>query len=220
MTVPLPSLPLSVRRVAALFVVAAVGAAGTPARAAEPASETCAMRLAEARFEVDELSELEQLAPVRRDAERDIYELVKPLWEANIAARLEYLEHRFDRDRFQIEVPRSRIERERGEAKLAVIETECLNDGKDATASRRRFEELSCQLVGKEREMAAVEVAYREDVVAVLAELRSRELVTEQRLIDARFQVESARAEERLRAKRHRTCSAALASRAGGAGGS
>jgi hypothetical protein len=185
-------------------------ALASAALAAEPASETCAVRLAEARFELDELREQELLAPVQLDAEQGIFDLVEPLWEANITARLTYLENRRDRDAAAVQVARSRIARQRGEQKLAVIERECLAQG-DAAEARREYETLSCRLVDRDREIAAIDRSYHADVVEILGELRGRELVTEQRVIRARYLLQTSEMELRLRGARQRECEKGLA---------
>lgn len=208
-----PPLASRAAGLAARLALAAALLAGVPgpARGGDPASETCATRVAEARFDLKDAREREQLAPVRRDADQAVFDLLEPLWQAGTTERLRYLAGKHARDRSRVLVDREAIARERAEAKLAVLEGECFERGRDASADRARYEELACDLVRKQAEVASVDRDYWEEVIESLEELRAQELITEQRLILARFELASAKIEERARHERARGCRAALA---------
>lgn len=185
-----------------------------PAVAGAPVDELCATAVAEARFDLKQLREQEELAPVQRDADQAVFDLLESLWETHSTERLRYLAGRHARDRSLALVDRAAIVRERQEAKLDVLEGECLEPGHDSAAARARYEELSCDLVHEDEEVASLDRDYWQEVIESLEELRSQELVPEQRLIDARYALASARIAQRARRRRGRECRAALAAAA------
>ena len=146
----------------AVWVVVAV-LAGTQETSAdeeptkEPRTRTCAIRVAEAEFDLATLQEAEELA------------------------------------------------RERGAALLEVLRTECFGESTSQEAVLR-FESLGCALIQADKELADVDLVYTQEVRTSIAELRSLEFATEQRLIQAEFEVNRAQKERDLRASRLRSC--------------
>ncbi len=187
---------------------------GGDARADEPANRTCAARVAEAEFDLEERREDEKLAPILSGANQAIFDLLEPLWEAKSTERLRYLKGKHDRDVAQLQVERARIETERAAAKLDVLRGECFDskdgnsqgggqgDGKGGESSLSEYDVLGCALVRKNKDIASVDLDYAREKHDAIAELRSREFATEQSLILAKYDVE--RAEAKLTARNAR----------------
>ena len=171
----------------------------------EPRTRTCAIRVAEAEFDLATLQEAEGLAPIQLQGDQAILDLLTPLWEARSTERLRFLAGKHARDRSRVLVKRAKLARERGTALLEVLRTECFGESASPEAVLR-FESLGCALIQADKELADVDLAYTQEVRTSIAELRSLEFATEQRLIQAEFEVNRAQKERDLRASRLRSC--------------
>jgi hypothetical protein len=194
---------LSACSAAAVIFVALVS---EPVLAEEAGSRTCALLLSEARFELEDSREAERLAPIILAADQAVLDLFEPLWEARLTERLNFLGAKHACDRSQLLVERARVATERAAAKVDVLAQECLSHDPGADAPLARFDVLGCELVGKDREIAALDVTFRREVLDSTAELRRRELATAQELVRAKFSLDRAESELRSRAKRLAEC--------------
>lgn len=181
------------------------------ALATEPATRTCAARVAEAEFELEDLREIERIAPMALEANQAVHDLLEPLWRSRSTERLRYLAGRHARDRSRVELDRAKVAARRGAAKLEVLQSECLSGG-DAESQDRaaealaRYVALACSLIGKNLAIAKVDRSYRQEVLDSVAELRSRELATAQELIQARYELKRSESQLSLRRARQRQC--------------
>jgi len=186
----------------AVFFVLLAG----PGVAEASSTRTCALLLSEARFELEDSREVERLAPIILAADQAVFNLFEPLWEAHLTERLQFLGAKHARDRSQLHAERAKIATRRATAKIDVLAQECLSHGPGADDPLVRFGALGCELVGKDKEIAALDVAYTREVLHSTAELRRRELATAQDLVRAKFSVERAESELRSRANRLAEC--------------
>ncbi len=169
-------------------------------------SRACPLLLAEARFELEDRREAEDLAPIRSKASQAIFDLIEPLWKARSTEWLRYLGAKHARDRARLEIDLAKLQTARAEEKLALLTRECLDPKSNVENPARRFEELGCDVVRKTREIAALDLAYRKEVLESTNELRRLELATAQDLIHARHTLDRARAQLRSRDARSRLC--------------
>ena len=175
-------------------------------QAAEPASETCGLRVSEARLEVGRLREFEQIAPIESTANQGIFDLLEPLFAAHAIEELRYLEGKRDRDRSRILVVRSKIATQRALARVEVLTKECFSGGAHSVDSLARFEALGCELIAKDEGLAIVDAVYYREVLAGKKDLRSVGLATAQELISAEFELDRAELRIRSRQQRFREC--------------
>ncbi|HEB90129.1 MAG TPA: hypothetical protein ENI85_11200 [Deltaproteobacteria bacterium] len=183
-------------------------AASSTARAdgLETLPHACALLLSEARFELEDRREEERLAPIRSAADQAIYELLEPLWKARSTEWLRYLAARHARDRSRLEVDRAGIETKRAEEKLTALTRECVDPGAGTEKPTLRYERLGCDLARKTRDIAALDLAYRKEVLESTNELRRLELATAQDLIHARYALDRAKAQLQSRSARWDRC--------------
>jgi hypothetical protein len=197
---------------AVVVALASMSTASLAARDSAPTasrvSGICALTASVIRFELEDAREDEHLAEAALVAQQGILDLLQPLWDARLTERLRYLSARHRRDRAEVEVGRSTVVRERAETKLEALEQACDEGAATEGEAAVRFEELGCQLVRYDSELARIDVAFYEEVMQSTAELRSRELTTAQELIVARFDLQNAQAELKARKKRLDRCAA------------
>jgi len=194
---------LSLRVVVVVILAAQIS---WPAAAQKAATQSCDLLVSEARFEFEELREEERLAPIGLTADQAIFELLEPLWEARSTERLRYLAAKHARDRSRISVEQAAIATNRAAVKLEVLTRECFAPEANPGKAPGRFEALGCELIRKEKEIAAVDFAYRKEVLESTNELRRLEFATAQDLIRAQFNLNLARAQLRSRTRRLGEC--------------
>ena len=189
---------------AAMLALALLG--HSPAFGDEPATQTCALRVSEARYEVESHLEEERLAPLRLIREQAVLDLLQPLWEARSTERLRYLAGKAARDLARIRVDMAALAREQAETKVEVLEQECFSKPGSAERALTRYRELECELVAKEKRLAEIDLEYRREVLKSTRELRARELSTAQDLIVAEHDLDRAAALLRMRSERLSRC--------------
>ena len=200
----MPSLAFRVAVV--VFLIAQIS---EPAAAATATTQTCALLVSEARFDLDDLREREHLATIRLAADQAIFELIEPLWEARSIERLRFLAAKYDRDRARLSVRRAAVASSRAAAKLEVLEGGCEITSATGEKSPDGFEALGCELVRKRKEMAALNLTYRKEVLESTEQLRRLELATAQELIQAQYDLDLAKSRLRSHTSRLSECAKA-----------
>ena len=196
-------------RVAVVVFVSLIAQISGPAAAETAATQTCSLLVSEARFDLEDLREQEHLTTIRLAADQAIFELIEPLWKAQSIERLRFLAAEYDRDRARLSVRRAAVATNRAAAKLEVLEGGCEIASTSGEKSPDGFEALGCELVRKRKDMAALNLTYRKEVLEGTEQLRRLELATAQELIQAQYDLDLAKSRLRSHASRLSECAKA-----------
>jgi len=150
------------------------------------------------------------LAASRLDAAEAIFALAAELWKDELIERIRYLAFKHEKDVSALNVQRRRLLLKREEAKLDIYARFCSTSGNDGAAgideAQRRYEQADCHRIGKDLAIAEVDLAYLEEVLASVKDLRENDVATRDAVIEAEKDVEQARQRVKHRAPRVQAC--------------
>lgn len=186
-----------------LWGVLFVSAADQAPPAQQPASLICPLILQQEQFYRDELELDHQLTLLDQRATERIYTLLDDLMKRDAVERLVYLRGKHDRDVSRIDHDRARIKLERQESVLEQYRIVCDAISRARTdddsvrsavdAALADFGRANCDVLANDEKRAEVDVAYFEEVLVSTRDLRANSVATEQDVILAELNVETAR---------------------------
>ncbi len=178
--------------------------------AGEGAHLNCPLVLHQEQVEREELELAVDLAVSGLDAADEIFSLVDRLSESGMVERLVYLAVKHERDVAELEVKRQRLLLKRQEAEVEQYRILCSAEGAGRRSSldeaRRRYLQADCHRIGKDLAIAEVDLAYRDEVLESLRNLRESDVTTKQDIIRAELNVETARKRVEHRRRRVEAC--------------
>ncbi len=181
------------------------------ATADETVPSICPLILHQERVDGEERELAVDLAESRLTAAAAIFTLVEELLENDAVERMVYLTVKHDHDVAEIELKRQRLLLKRKEAEIDQYASVCSPAGSDETEvdrraafddARRRYLQADCHRIGKELAIAEVDLAYRNEVLASVRDLRKHAVATRQDVIRAELDVDMAR--KRVEGQRRR----------------
>lgn len=196
-----------------LTLVALASIATVPTSAGDPHHPLCRLFLHEDQREREAHEVALTLARSELAAREQIFVLFDGLWKIQGIDRLTFLTGKHARDRAKVEVERLRLVLDSYDAYLEQYRTYCaaLGAGRAPTGdeSKRiargweRYLRSDCDAIAQERSVAEIDLAYRQEYLASVRELRTGEVATRQDVILAELGVRTA--EERLAHARGRS---------------
>ena len=196
------------------------------AAADEAVHPICPLVLHQERVDHEERELAVDLAVSRLAASESIFTLVDQLWENDAAERMVYLAAKHDRDVAEIQVKRQRLLLKRQEAEVEQYASVCspLDSGETAPDRRarrnethRQYLQVDCHRIGKDLAIAEVDLAYRNELLASVRDLRKHNVATRPDVIRAERDVEMARKRVDQHGRRVRECVSSGVASGGGA---
>lgn len=167
----------------------------------DPPRPICRLVLQEERDEREDLALAVELAAAELAAAEQIYELAEGLWKNDAIARLLYLDGKHTRDVAKLDHERLLLLLERQDALIDQLRLACGDrvSGELSQDERRaydlahaRYVKADCGRLDKLSAIARVDLAYRQEVLASMRDLRENDVATRQDVIWAERDVEQA----------------------------
>ena len=187
--------------------------------AEDPSHPLCRLLLQEERSERDDLELDVELAGTELVAAEEIFGLLDRLWKEDAVERILYLAGKHDRDAAKLEREHRTLLLERQDALIEQYRLLCdLPSGEIAEEKRSavdrtylRYLSLDCDRLAKEVAIAQIDLAYRQEVLESVRDLRKNDVATRQDVVLAERNVELARKRNEQGGRRVEACRRELA---------
>lgn len=182
--------------------------------ASEASNPLCTLVQHEERLDLEQMELVVGRAESRLAAAEQIFALVEALWKDELIERIAYLGYKHDRDVAVIDVKRQGLVLRRQEALLDIYENFCASGDKESEAERaarleaaqRKYQQADCHRIGKNLAIAETNLAFHDEWLASVVDLRVNGVATAQEVILAEENVEVASREVRYHAPRLQAC--------------
>jgi len=181
---------------------------------ADASRALCELHLHQGKVRLDERTLDIELARSRSEAAEAIFKLVDQLWANDAVKRIVYVAAKHDRDVGQLELKRRELLSIRQEAEVEYHASLCDADVASEVRgrARARYEQADCHRIGKELAIAELGLAYHNELLASVLDLRENAVGTAQDVIRARRDVEFASHRVEHHARRVEACTQSGAS--------
>ena len=211
--------PRRVSTTTLLVLLGVVLAAFPPLVAEDPSHPLCRLLLREEQSERDDLELDVGLAGAELTAAEEIFKLLDRLWKDDAVERILFLAGKHKRDAAKIEQEHRALLVERQEALIDQYRLLCdassgeISEEKRAAVERMylRYLGLDCDRLAKEVAIAQVDLAYQQEVLKSVRDLRENSVATRQDVVLAERNVELARKRNEQGSRRVETCRGELA---------
>jgi hypothetical protein len=197
--------------VAASILLALAAVSAPTAAEADP---FCALVLHEERIELQETKLSVDVAEARVVAAETIFVMADALWKDELIERIRFRLFEHERDVAVIGVRLQELFLERQEALTEQLAILCSSPGKGDEAERnvrreaahQRYLHADCQTIGSDLAIAEVDLAYLEEVLVSIRDLRENDVATREDVIRAEEDVAVARRRVEHDAPRFKAC--------------
>jgi hypothetical protein len=185
-----------------LIVLGVTILAGPVSLGDDPIHPYCRLLLREEAGEREDLELAVELAASERVATEEIFGLLDGLWKNDAVQRLVYLAGKHDRDVAKLAYERQGLLLERQDALIDQLRLVCgETPSEDLSESDRlaydrahaRYLKADCGRLAKQTEMARVDLAYRQELLESMRDLRENDVATRQDVILAERDLAKAR---------------------------
>jgi hypothetical protein len=168
----------------------------------DPTHPYCRLLFREELGDREDLELAVELAASERVATEEIFELLDGLWKHDAVPRLVYLAGKHDRDVAKLEHERQGLLLERQEALIDQLRLVCgeaspgdLSESDRLAYDRAhaRYLDADCGRLAKQSAMARVDLAYRQELLESVHDLRENDVATRQDVIRAERDLAKAR---------------------------
>ena len=204
---------------ALLVLLSVVLAAFSPLIAEDPSHPLCRLLLREEQAERDDLELEVGLAGAELTAAEEIFKLLDQLWKDDAVERILFLAGKHDRDAAKLEQEHRALLVERQDALIDQYRLLCDAPSGEIAEERRaavertyqRYLGLECDRLAKEVAIARVDLAYRQEVLVSVRDLRENSVATRQDVVLAERNVELARKRNEHGSRRVENCRGEIA---------
>jgi len=190
-----------------------------PLLAEEPSHPLCRVLLQEEQSERDDVELSVELAGTELVAAEEIFRLLDRLWKDDAVERILFLRGKHDRDAAKLEREHRALLLERQDALIDQYRLLCdvpsseISEEQRAAIERKylRYLNLDCDRLSKEVAIAQVDLAYLQEVLESVRDLRENAVATRQAVVLAERDVARARQRNEQGSRRVESCRRQLA---------